>query len=187
MHGHEVLASLFGFNTHTAMILELAQTPERKGLFEAEHCILNLDWGIQRCRELREPHDVAAACLMGAKEALDVPVHGSVSDFWDAVGRDEVLSRVHDDPYFSEKMAESAHVQFEAEGFEVAKPSKNFWQARTRWSLFSEGELQGALEDDDGSELLTDETLGVWAKVVYRKAGRAGLVLERVRFSPNAW
>lgn len=182
-HAQEILASQFGFNTYNGMIVELAQTREGTGLLSAEHYILNSDWGLQRCRALRLPRELAACCLVGAQEAFG-NLFTNVDDFWHAVARDEVIRQVNDDEHFSAAMAALAHVEYDPEGFELDRQSKNFWQARTRWVLHTSGEMQGAFSDEDGEDFLEEETIDVWGRVTYQKAGRAGLVLSNVEVSP---
>ncbi|BFI96249.1 MAG: hypothetical protein RSP_17590 [Rhodanobacter sp.] len=187
-HAQEVLASMFGYKTYSALLIEQSLAPEGQGLDAAEHFIVNVEWGIQRCRAKGWSEDLAACCLAGVRAAIP-RAYETVDDFWHAVARDAVTAHVYEDPDLAAQMAETGNITFDPDpdGFELESESGNFWQAREQWTLTTSGEMQGERDDGDGQPLALDEAIDVWARAVYRKSGRAGLIFDRVEFSTQPW
>lgn len=187
-HAQEVLASMFGYKTYSALLIEQSLVPEGHGLDAAEHFIVNVEWGIQRCRDKGWSEDLAACCLAGVRAAIPC-AYETVDDFWHKGARDTVTAQVCEDPYFAGRTGEVAHIEYvpDPDGFEVESQSGNFWQAREEWSLTTSGEMQGERDDGDDQPLVLEDTIDVWARAIFRKSGRAGLILDRVEFSPQPW
>ena len=66
-HAQEVLASMFGYKTYSAMLIEQSLVSEGHGLDAAEHFIVNVEWGTQRCRDKGWSEDLAACLLISAE------------------------------------------------------------------------------------------------------------------------
>lgn len=192
-HAQEIQASLFGYRTYAALLVEDASAPPGETLSAAEHFILNRNLAIHRCRTLSLPEDLAICCFLGAQEAFTIEanpdfiptrgVFGSVEEYWEKEGQAALLDRIYNDERYSGVFNENAHVVYDPEGFELGHQSGNFWQSRSEWIVHSRGELEGALEDEEERWTLEANKLDVLAQVTYRKAGRAGLILAGVQFA----
>lgn len=65
--------------------------------------------------------------------------------------------------------------------------SESVWKARDTWTITTSGELQGALEGDEGEDLLSVDSIAVWARAVYRKSGRSGVIFSRIETGTHRW
>lgn len=92
---------MLGYNTYAAPVIDEQLAREGQRLDDAEHYIINVTYGIERCCKLCISTDVAACCERGAIEAIAPQVFISGENFWDREARGLVTYQIDNDDTFS--------------------------------------------------------------------------------------
>lgn len=177
-HISEVLAALLGYQTYAALVLEERDDRQEYHLDDAEMLVLNTHLAKQRLDVLGLSHIVLVlpACVSALKGAASVPVYQDLAHFYDAYARQIMVEAISSSDEVSAAMTETnAHFDDEAELPYTLPPTENLWEARSNWSIEASGDLVGD-HDIDGDRMFAGDTLTCLAKLMFDKAGRAGLI-----------
>lgn len=175
-HLAEVLAALLGYRSLAALQIEEADAALDYHLDDAERLVLHVPMGQERATQLVLPQPVTAECVEALKTTAMVPVHVSVSDLFDGFAREALEQAIYDGDATAGAMAESNasfpdYPDLEGEG----EPSGDLWASPKEWSIEASGTLGGEY-DPEGDRMYNGHQLDVWGKLVFAKAGRAGLI-----------
>lgn len=183
-HLSEVIAALLGYRTHAALVVEEADSSLDYHLDDAEIIVLNQPMGEARVVELGLPvagiaaSVVTTACIDALKaNAGSESVYVGVDDFYDSYARQAMAETIYDDDDVAGAMAESNASFPDEPEMDVECPSTaDLWAAVDEWTIEADGVMTGEY-DPEGDRMFNGDTLNCRGRLLYRKAGRAGLVL----------
>lgn len=166
----QILAALLGYETYAALKQEEGNQSLQFHLVDAEFFILNISLGDARASRLCDrPKEIVAECIEALKRMLQVPVFFSVDTFYSERGN-EAVAAVLDDPDLLAKQIGSA---WSPQGKLVITGmytcDETVWSARSVWTLKGEAFW-------DSASKLSATANKLIGSVVYRKAGRVGLI-----------
>jgi hypothetical protein len=184
-HLSEVIAALLGYRTYAALSTEEADTQLEYHLDDAEVIVLNEPLGATRCEELAVPIEAVADCIEAFKGSTLTPVFAGVSQFFDLHARELLENGIYDGEYVSGVMAESNASFSDNPDIDEGDQSGDLWQSTTHWEIEGYGKLVGSY-DPDGDRMFNGDTLDVWGKLIYKKAGRAGLIFDELEEGASA-
>lgn len=182
-HLSEVIAALLGYRTHAALSVEEADPKLDYHLDDAEILVLNLPMGERRAAELglaaagAAPSAVTTACVEALKaSAGSTDVYVSVGDFYDLHARQALAEMIYNADDVAGAMAESnASFPDEPDMDIECPPTTDLWAAVDEWTIEADGTMTGEY-DPEGDRMFNGDTLNCRGWLIYRKAGRAGLV-----------
>lgn len=182
-HLSEVIAALLGYRTHAALSVEEADPKLDYHLDDAEILVLNLPMGERRAAELglaaagAAPSAVTTACVEALKaSAGSTDVYVSVADFYDLHARQALAETIYNADDVAGAMAESnASFPDEPDMDIECPPTTDLWAAVDEWTIEADGTMTGEY-DPEGDRMFNGDTLNCRGRLIYRKAGRAGLV-----------
>lgn len=174
-HLTEVIAALLGYKTYAALLAEEADTSRDYCLEDAEFIVLNRPAGVVRALALGLPESAADACAQAIKTNHIEPVYLGVDEFFDDRAREMLEGAIYEGEGVAGAMAESNASFPDSPEIAEWKSNGDLWASRDDWSLEGEGELVGEY-DPDGDRMFNGDTLKVWGKLNFWKAGRAGLI-----------
>lgn len=183
-HLSEVIAALLGYRTHAALTVEEADLNLDYHLDDAEVYVLNLPMGEARVEQLglaatgMKPSAVTTACIDALKaSAGSTSVYVGVADFYDSHARQALAEAIYDDDDVAGAMAESNATFPDEPEMDIECPStEDLWAAVDEWAIEAEGFMAGEY-DLEGDRMFNGDTLNCRGRLLYSKAGRAGLVL----------
>lgn len=180
-HLSEVSAALLGYGTLAALQVEEADATLAFHLDDAEILVLDVKRGRDRALALLPAHtdqDVGAAvaaCAEGLKAAAAPKfVYLGVGDFWDSFAREAMEDAIASSDGVAEGMAGSNAIFTDSAELPGPAPAmEDLWDARQEWSLTAVGTLTGDIDED---RPYTGHVMHCQAKLMFSKAGRAGLI-----------
>lgn len=183
-HLSEIIAALLGYRTYAALTVEEADSKLDYHLEDAEILVLSLPMGEARVEQLGLSATgiaspvVITACIDALKaSASSASVYVGVADFYDSHARQALAEAIYDDDDVAGAMAESnASFPDEPEMDIECPPTTDLWAAVDEWEIEADGVMTGEY-DPEGDRMFNGDTLNCRGRLVYRKAGRAGLVL----------
>lgn len=182
-HLSEIIAALLGYRTYAAMAVEEADSSLDYHLEDAEILVLNVPMGTTRAEELgfsdaqASAAIVTQACVDALKaEATSMKVYVSVEEFYDAHARQALAEAIYMDDDVASAMAEcNAYFPDEPDMPLECPPVEDLWASVKEWSIQADGVMTGEY-DPDGDRMFNGNQLQCRGRLVYDKAGRAGLV-----------
>lgn len=197
-HLSEVIAAALGYRTFAALVLEENDTSLNLHLTDAEVVVLNAEMATARCLELMPEMatSVAVATVDTTFGAIEQAANGSfagfrgVADFYDSYAREELIQAVESSNDVADAMAES-NADFSSEPYfpEASPVVSDLWPARNLWSIEAAGVWSGSY-DPNGNRMFNGNSFNCFARLTYKKAGRAGLVFDESEAgasSNDAW
>lgn len=175
-HLAEVTAGLLGYRTLAALQAEELDPALDYHLSDAERWVLDVPAGVARAAALGLPRAASKACAEALKAIASIPVHTSVSDFYDEYAR-EVLEQTIADGESTAMATADSNASFPdyPDLDDVPVTSGDLWASSTEWSVEAAGSLSGEY-DPDGDRMYNGHAFDVWGKLTFAKAGRAGLI-----------
>jgi len=182
-HLSEIIAALLGYHTYAALAVEEADSSLDYHLEDAEILVLNVPMGTMRAEDLgfsdgqASAPIVTQACVDALKaEANSTNVYVSIEEFYDEYARQALAEAIYTDDDVASAMAEcNAYFPDEPDMPIACPPVEDLWSAVKEWSIQADGGVTGEY-DPDGDRLFNGDQLQCWGRLVYDKAGRAGLV-----------
>lgn len=99
-----------------------------------------------------------------------------VQGFWDDHLEEAFVETMStSDETYSAQGESNAYFPNDVELDEGCPKVEDLWAARDVWSISTTGTMTGSY-DPDGDRMYTGDSLNCWAKLTFRKAGRAGLI-----------
>ncbi|MFV9654045.1 hypothetical protein ACNFCK_03925 [Pseudomonas sp. NY15366] len=186
-HLIEVIAALLGYRTYAALATEEADTNRTYYLEDAEILVLNKVMGEERVTELGLNSMVIIACIDAIKAcAKGVSVYVGVSDLYDSHARQALAEVIYSDDDVAGAMAESnASYTNEPYMADECLPTADLWAAIDEWIIEADGVMEGEY-DPEGDRIYNGHVMNCRGRLVYGKAGRAGLVFLDARGSAGA-
>ncbi|WP_313054501.1 hypothetical protein [Pseudomonas lopnurensis] len=183
-HLSEVIAALLGYRTHAALAVEETDVSLDYHLDDAEVLVLNQTMGEARAEQLGLPAagvavpDVMTACIDALKaHAGSVGVYVSVADFYESHASQALAEAIYNDDDVAGAMAESNASFPDEPEMDIECPSTtDLWAAVSEWAIEADGVMTGEY-DLEGDRMFNGDTLNCRGRLLYSKAGRAGLVL----------
>ncbi|TBU88458.1 hypothetical protein [Phytopseudomonas dryadis] len=183
-HLSEVIAALLGYRTHAALTVEEADSSFAYHLDDADILVLNKPMGETRAEELGLPAAGIAASLvtMACIDALKVSarsehVYVGVAEFYDSHAREVLAEAIYNDEDAAGAMAESNASFPDEPAMDIeCPPTTDLWTAADEWIIEADGVMTGEY-DPDGHRMYNGHSLNCRGRLIYAKAGRAGLVL----------
>jgi hypothetical protein len=175
-HLTEVLASLLGYKTLAALQVEESDPTLDYHLDDAERLVLDRPAGMARAEALGLPETAVTACIDALKATAEIPVHTGVSDLYDEHVREELEQIIADGESTAMATAES-NGSFPDAPYLDDEPitSGDLWASAAEWSIEASGSLSGEY-DPEGDRMYNGHEFDVWGKLLFAKAGRAGLI-----------
>lgn len=172
----EVLAALLGYKTLAALQIEEADASLDYHLEDAERFVLNLPAGTARSTALHLPEIAVEACIKSLKEAMTIPVHSGVTELYDEYAREALEETIANGEFTSMATADSnaSFPDYPHLNDEVTV-SGDLWGSPSEWSIEASGVLYGEY-DPEGDRMYNGHQFNVWGKLIFAKAGRAGLI-----------
>ncbi|MBA4344483.1 MAG: hypothetical protein C0423_20275 [Methylibium sp.] len=193
-HLSEVVAAALGYRTFAALGIEENDPDLDLHLGDAELIVLNVKMARQRCLELdpamsSSTADAVVNAVVGAVRQAGherIAVFRGVDDLYDSHIREAMVDAVESSEEAADATAGS-NAQFSSSpSFPDATPEVgDLWVARSSWSIESSGVWHGAY-DPEGDRMFNGDTLNCFARLTYRKAGRAGLVFDEADVGAGA-
>lgn len=185
-HLTEIIAALLGYRTFAAMVVEEADSRSGYHLEDAEIVVLNGPMGSKRAEALGVSDAQASAalvtqvCIDAVKAAVtSADAYVGVEDFYDSHARQALAEAIYTNDDVASAMAEcNAYFPDEPDMPMECPPTENLWAAVQEWSIQADGILTGEY-DPEGDRMFNGDQLQCRARLVYYKAGRAGLVLAQ--------
>ena len=181
-HLSEIAAALLGYRTYAALTQDEHDLSQDYHLEDAEILVHNLSLAEDRIQQLgtlsvNSSSTVIAVCIDSLKASADgVSVYGGVNDFYDSHGRQALADAIYNDDDVADAMAESnASYPDEPYMADECPPTLDLWAATDEWVIEADGELTGEY-DPDGDRMYNGHVMNCRGRLVYKKAGRAGLV-----------
>jgi len=178
-HVSEILSAMLGYQTYAALTIEQSDASMEYHLDDAERLILNPDAGKLRAHEigLASTSDIVQACALALQTVAPMPVHEDIDLFYDEYGREALADAISSSDEASAAMSETnAYFEGDPELPEEMPPADDLWKSRVEWSLEARGKIKGD-HDIDSDRMFSGDTLNCQAKLMFAKAGRAGLIL----------
>lgn len=177
-HLSEIIAALLGYSTHAALSSEEANSALDHHLADAEILVINLPMGEARANQLGLASAVTTVCVQALKScASPADVYVGLADFYDSHARQALAEAVYGDDDVASVMAESNAAFFgEPEMDMECPPTIDLWTAVDEWQIEARGVMTGEY-DPERDRMFTGDTLKCCGHLVFRKAGRAGLIL----------
>lgn len=175
-HINEIMASLLGYGTLAALQAEEANTTLGYHLEDAELLVLNLPAGQRRAMALKHTEAVVGPCVDAIAVHAGVPVFKGVDDFYVGHAYEALVGVIGDGEYVDSVMADSNASYPDDPDLGEWDVSGDLWSSPTQWTIEVSGTWTGEY-DPDGDRMFNGDTLDVWGKLIYAKAGRAGLIL----------
>lgn len=175
-HLSEVVAALLGYKTLAALKVEESDQSLDYHLDDAERLILNLPLGLVRASSIGLSEIVVDMCVEALKAVATVPVHTGIPDLYDGYAREMLELAIAEGESTAMATAES-NASFEENPYmeDEATTSGDLWEAPTEWSIEATGTMSGEY-DPDGDRMYNGHAMDVWGKLLFFKAGRAGLI-----------
>lgn len=175
-HLSEVAAALLGYQSLAALQTEMANSALTYHLDDAERLVLTVPLGEARARALGLAAEVPSACIDALKAIAPMPVHKGVSELYDEYAREALEALIADGESTSMAMADSNASFYDAPELDEEPVSNgDLWTSADEWSLEVSGTFSGEY-DPDGDRMYNGHAFNVWGKLVFAKAGRAGLI-----------
>jgi hypothetical protein len=176
-HINEIMASLLGYGTLAALQAENADTTLDYHLDDAELLVLNLPAGQQRALALEHTEVVVGPCIDAIAAHAGVPVFKGLEDFYSGHAYEALVAVIGEGEYVATAMAGSNASYPDDPDLGEWMASSDLWTSPTDWTIGASGTWTGEY-DPEGDRMFNGDTLDVWGKLIYAKAGRAGLILQ---------
>lgn len=175
-HLSEVVAALLGYRTLAALYVEESDQNLDYHLDDAERLILNIPLGLVRASSIGLSEIAVHSCVEALKVVATVPVHSGISDLYDGYAREMLELAIAEGDSTAMATAES-NASFEEGPYmeDEATTSGDLWEAPTEWSIEATGTMSGEY-DPDSDRMYNGHSMDVWGKLLFFKAGRAGLI-----------
>lgn len=166
----QILAALLGYETYAALKHEEDDQNLDFHLMDADFFILNISLGETRASRLCDsPETVVVECIEALKRMLPAPVFTSIESFYSKHGNDAVAAAFDDRDLLTKQVGSTWSPKGKLVITGNFTCDETVWTAREIWTLKGE-----AFWESDGKLSANGKTpIGI---VVYRKAGRGGLI-----------
>lgn len=144
----------------------------------AEMLVLNRSAAEARAQALRlgAVHDLVQACAVAICSSAQMRVHEGLDQFYDDCAREALVDAItFSDDASAEMFETNAFFDSAPEMSEATPETENLWEARTDCSIEARGDLTGS-HDIESDRMFSGDKLNCYAKLMFAKAGRAGLV-----------
>jgi hypothetical protein len=178
-HVSEVLAAMLGYQTYAALTVEEQDDGLDHHLDDAEILVLNQPAAERRAQALGAGAvpELVQACVSAMQSIASMRVHEGLDHFYDDYAREALVDTITSSDEVSAAMSETnAYFDGEAELPEAMPDIEDLWEARIEWSIEATGDLKGS-HDIDSDRMFAGDKLNCHAKLMFAKAGRAGLIL----------
>lgn len=179
-HLGEINAALLGYATYAALLLEARDPAHRFCLDDADVIVLDPVSGANRASELlqglgtEEVSQVVSACRFALAETFDNKAFfDSVDEMFDNWAEHEIASMVIHAENLDPRLARVLGAPACDGAWHASDP---LWQARDEWVIETKGTICEA--DEDGAEIYGGAKLSWQGRMVFHKAGRAGLIVD---------
>lgn len=174
----EVMAAMLGYHTYAALSLEEQNDSIDLHLDDAEMLVLNIAAAERRAQGLGFDAlpELVQACVAALRASAPMRVHESMDDFYDSYAREALVDAISSSDDVSAAMSET-NAEFESEAYlPIETPdTDDLWEARTEWSIEASGDMKGS-HNIESDRMFSGDTLICRGKLMFDKAGRAGLV-----------
>lgn len=174
-HVSEIMAALLGYGSLAALQAENANAALECHLADAELLVLNLPAGELRAVSLKHDAAVINPCVNAIAAKAGVPVFKGIDDFYGSRAYEVLVSVIGDGEYVAGAMADSNASYPDDPDLGEYEVSGDLWTSPAEWTIEASGTWKGEY-DPDGDRMFNGDTLDVWGKLIYAKAGRAGLI-----------
>lgn len=174
-HISEIMATLLGYGSLAALHIENADTTLDYHLKDAELLVLNLPAGHQRAVTLNHTEAVVGSCVEAIAAHAGVPVFKDVEDFYYGHAYEALVWVIADGEDVASAMADSNASYPDDPDLGEWEASGDLWTSPTDWTIEVSGTWTGEY-DPEGDRMFNGDTLDVRGKLIYVKAGRAGLI-----------
>ncbi|MNV35268.1 hypothetical protein D3C71_1267100 [compost metagenome] len=174
-HVSEILAALLGYGSLAALHIENGNSTLDYHLDDAELLVLNLPACQQRAIGLGYSAAVVAPCVEAITAHALVPVFKSVDDFYFEHAYEALVRVIAEGEDVASVMADSNASYPDDPDLEEWETSGDLWTSPMDWTIGASGTWTGEY-DPDGDRMFNGNTLDVRGRLVYAKAGRAGLI-----------
>lgn len=166
----QILAALLGYETYAALKHEEDDQNLDFHLMDADFFILNISLGETRASRLCDyPEKVVVECIEALNRMLPAPVFTSIESFYSKHGNDAVAAALDDRDLLTKQVDSTWSPKGKLVITGNFTCDETVWTAREIWTLKGE-----AFWESDGKLSANGKTpIGI---VVYRKAGRGGLI-----------
>ncbi len=179
-HLGEIHAALLGYPTYAALALEARGASTGAHLCDAQVIALDQKAGEARAAELLSSlpparrQDVIEQCSLALAEcAAPITVFESVDDLFDDWAKDQIASLALD----AEDLNPAVRMVLGEPVVEGTwRASGSLWHSRLDWVIEAYGTVREI--DDDGVSVDGGVVLGWRGRLVFTKAGRAGLIVD---------
>jgi len=183
-HLLEIIAALLGYRTYAALTVEEADPKFEYHLDDAELYVLTQPIGEARLEELGlvamglPPAAIITACITALKiGAGPLGVYVGIPDFYDSYARQALAEAIYSDDDVTSAMCGSNAIFADEPDMNIECPATtDLWAAATEWTIEADGVMTGEY-DPDGDRMFNGDTLNCRGRLLFSKAGRAGLVL----------
>jgi len=176
-HLSEVLAGLLGYRTLAAFQAEESDASADYHLDDAEHLVLNLPLAMARATRLALEDSIVPLCIEALKSVVTANVFEGVDDFYDSFAREQLEDGIASADDTATAMAECNANFYETPELSIETPAtQDLWTSRDEWTLEAFGTISGNY-DAEGDRMYNGSSLNCGGRLVFQKAGRAGLVL----------
>lgn len=179
----EVVAASLGYRTFSALAAENADRSLDYHLEDATFVVLNVPMAERRVHEMA-PASSPELAASAAKQITDAIVAAfpdaflGIQGFWnDHLEEVFVEAMSTSDETYSAQAESNADFPDDVELDDGCPKVDDLWAAKDVWTIATTGTMTGSY-DPDGDRMYTGDSLNCWAKLTFRKAGRAGLVEE---------
>lgn len=146
---HEVIAALFGYASHAALIQEGKGESKGYEFSEAEFVVLNLPKGTERAKKFNLSDELFRICVLEVKSGMPVPVFESVEDFYEDYLREFLERFIYDGAEETGEMADSNASFYDyPEMDQNINISGELWSAVDEWSIEDTGTLSGEYDPE---------------------------------------
>ncbi|HHR1108749.1 TPA: hypothetical protein ACS3AL_001110 [Raoultella ornithinolytica] len=180
----EVIAAYLGYESLAALQSEEADDFLDTHFADAEFIVLNVKSGIHRLQILARENisdvlsDKVTVQMVRSLSTLDdnCKVFTSIDDFYFEYAHEQLCQAIiFSDDWGVATSELNAEFSDYPEMNEKYAFSGDLWKAREEWSLEAQGSATGSYGDSD--RFYNGHKIDCWGKLVFIKAGRAGLIL----------
>ena len=172
-HLAETIAGLLGYQTYAALVTEEGDPSLDYHGDDAEVFVTNMKQALERAESLGLPAEAAQACYEAFTIAANRPVFRDVPEFWDSHVREELVLAISN----GVDTAESNASYSDDPDLDDWTESGDLWSSRDTWWIEGSGTWSGDY-DQESDRMFNGDTFNVTGKLIFIKAGRAGLIAD---------
>ncbi|CEL29307.1 hypothetical protein [Pseudomonas fluorescens] len=166
----QILAALLGYETYAALMKEEGDQSLDLHLVDADFLIMNLPLGETRASRLCDyPKEVVVECIEALERMLPASIFTSIESFYSKHGIEAVAAALDDRDLLAKQVGSAWSLKGKLMVTGNFTCDESVWTARETWTLKGE-----AFWESNGKRSTNEKKpIGL---VVYRKAGRGGLI-----------